>query len=994
MSSFKFSGPSLLSLVLFLAQLSLAADRIPGDSVRAVKAGASSRFQDGSALAAGLPIAGRGPGVSALFQPGADQRRPDFEEVMALPLATTFSWGDYQGHNWMTSVKYQGVCGACVPFAMAGALEVRRRIAANQYDLPIDLSEQFMLSCWLGTCSAGSFFGLLPKMRDEGCPDESCFPYQNSTTTVPRLCSLRCSDWQSRVFKIDTFGYYNPISPVDKVNILKHEIQYYGPVMVYMDDHPDFTNYTGGVYICNDPNGPSTAHAVVLYGWGTSGSDSCWLGKNSFGTTWGEVGPDGTKGWFRIRMGSNMVTSFGNLSEALCEEQPYWADFLGSNGFQITRTADTADMFYVKQGDLDMDNNPDIVYTGTSSDSLYVVYGKSDGTLEKPKALFKIKKAALAVDYLNQDTLLDIVARTSSQLYILRNLGARQFHVDSIPIPSLRWNPSGVESSLFPSVATGFFDAGATKDILASPATIRFGDGTGAFPTSLTLPFLCDAVASADFNDDGYDDFVATIGDSAKLFLNNGAGVFTQSAAIRIGYHPFDVSTVVSGVDFNHDRNADFAVVTGKSVPGANDTSLITIALGSGTGGILSTDTIQILGSAIMLASNDVNRDHQIDLSIVNAATHSLEMYHGDGSGHFPDSSSSFLGRGNQALLALVTADINRDGNPDYLAGGSTSRIITAVNDTNPQAPVIDSEMVVTASGGVDFTVQNPMNFEISKNFSTVAGSAFWQTDFNHDNQRDERSFDYNLLAGDYALVIHFPPYYVPGNPFTMDIRVDGSQQAKAFLNYSGGEGHAKHISGLNRTSKPDDVGDSIVFYYGIPSSRVTPPNGIKWWFNPPTFSWARLVGSPSLSTRYQFQLDRYHDFRAPIFNDSTRTTRNYIPAVSLSEDSIYYWHFRVSEDGGTTWGPYSHMYAAYIGPPCCTGKTGNVNALGIIDLADLSALVAYLIGDNPDLAICPPAANVNALGIIDLADLSFLVTYLTGGDFPGFPDCPTVHAR
>lgn len=43
----------------------------------------------------------------------------------------------------------------------------------------------------------------------------------------------------------------------------------------------------------------------------------------------------------------------------------------------------------------------------------------------------------------------------------------------------------------------------------------------------------------------------------------------------------------------------------------------------------------------------------------------------------------------------------------------------------------------------------------------------------------------------------------------------------------------------------------------------------------------------------------------------------------------------------------------------CCVGTTGNVNQTGIVDLADLSALVSYLTGGSYTLP-CPQEANVN----------------------------------
>ncbi|PWB72114.1 hypothetical protein C3F09_07090 [candidate division GN15 bacterium] len=72
---------------------------------------------------------------------------------------------------------------------------------------------------------------------------------------------------------------------------------------------------------------------------------------------------------------------------------------------------------------------------------------------------------------------------------------------------------------------------------------------------------------------------------------------------------------------------------------------------------------------------------------------------------------------------------------------------------------------------------------------------------------------------------------------------------------------------------------------------------------------------------------------------------------------------------------------------PCCDGVRGNVNLSGIVDLADLSALVSYLTGGGYHLP-CADEANVNSAGIVDLSDLSALVSYLTGGAYV-LPNCP-----
>src|SRR5512140_721107 len=47
----------------------------------------------------------------------------------------------------------------------------------------------------------------------------------------------------------------------------------------------------------------------------------------------------------------------------------------------------------------------------------------------------------------------------------------------------------------------------------------------------------------------------------------------------------------------------------------------------------------------------------------------------------------------------------------------------------------------------------------------------------------------------------------------------------------------------------------------------------------------------------------------------------------------------------------------------CCIGVTGNVNTLGIVDVSDLSLLVAYLTTSPPPTLPCPAEANVNNVG-------------------------------
>ncbi|MFZ1683568.1 MAG: hypothetical protein WAU88_05485 [Candidatus Zixiibacteriota bacterium] len=79
---------------------------------------------------------------------------------------------------------------------------------------------------------------------------------------------------------------------------------------------------------------------------------------------------------------------------------------------------------------------------------------------------------------------------------------------------------------------------------------------------------------------------------------------------------------------------------------------------------------------------------------------------------------------------------------------------------------------------------------------------------------------------------------------------------------------------------------------------------------------------------------------------------------------------------------------AANFPGSCCTGMRGNVDGVGIVELADLSALISYLTGGGY-VPPCLDRANVNGQGVVDLADLSTLVAYLIG--LPAVPaQCPS----
>jgi len=71
-----------------------------------------------------------------------------------------------------------------------------------------------------------------------------------------------------------------------------------GPVSAYINANC-IEEYTGGINMYDTCPARMTNHAIQLNGWGTENGTDYWIGRNSWGTYWGE------HGFFRIVRGGN-----------------------------------------------------------------------------------------------------------------------------------------------------------------------------------------------------------------------------------------------------------------------------------------------------------------------------------------------------------------------------------------------------------------------------------------------------------------------------------------------------------------------------------------------------------------------------------------------------------------------------------------------------------------------------------------------------------------
>jgi len=169
------------------------------------------------------------------------------------------------------------------------------------------------------------------------------------------------------------------------------------------------------------------------------------------------------------------TTSGAITPHILIEEEEY-----------IIVSVDSADIYHIQTADIDRDNYLDLIYTGSVESGLFAAYGSESDTLETPVSLLSINQAAVAVDYIDSDTLLDIAAVDASNLYILLNQGNRSFNTSTISLSPKRQE--------IPAIYTGYFDDDLDIDLAIAPDKIYYGNGIGGFPSNSTLSFNFETV--------------------------------------------------------------------------------------------------------------------------------------------------------------------------------------------------------------------------------------------------------------------------------------------------------------------------------------------------------------------------------------------------------------------------------------------------------------------------------------------------------------------
>ncbi|MCX5902260.1 MAG: hypothetical protein NTV89_02055, partial [Proteobacteria bacterium] len=229
---------------------------------------------------------------------------PSDIQQAAVKLPAKFDWRSNNGGNYVTPVKDQEYCGSCWAFGATAALESAVLIAAQQPGIPLDLSEQMLVSCMgIAGCSGGYNEDAETFLSTTGLSKESCYPYQGTDDSC-----TPCDQWQDNNFKVESWSWVSCYQTAD-LSAIKYALHQFGPLPTNFYVFEDFDYYNSGVYshVWGEREG---SHAVLIVGW--DDAVQALIVKNSWGPLWGE------DGYFRIAYSE--ITGdldFGNATVAI-----------------------------------------------------------------------------------------------------------------------------------------------------------------------------------------------------------------------------------------------------------------------------------------------------------------------------------------------------------------------------------------------------------------------------------------------------------------------------------------------------------------------------------------------------------------------------------------------------------------------------------------------------------------------------------------------------
>jgi len=239
-------------------------------------------------------------------------------------------------------------------------------------------------------------------------------------------------------------------------------------------------------------------------------------------------------------------------------------------------------------------------------------------------------------------------------------------------------SPISVDSGSNPNaVAVADFNNDGNQDVAATirgtnRLAIFLGAGNGGFSgPAYTDPLVSGTapndVVAGDVNGDGIPDLVTANSTSTNVsvLIGNGNGTFQTSVEYTVGTLPLSVKLA----DFDGDGFKDIVVAN-------QQTNNVSVLKNNGDGTFGAKTDYNVGTSPFALATGDLNGDGFQDVAVANSATGNVTLLLGRGDGTFTLGNTLTVGTNPQSIVA---ADFNNDGKTDLatlnVASGTSSTV-------------------------------------------------------------------------------------------------------------------------------------------------------------------------------------------------------------------------------------------------------------------------------------------------------------------------------